>query len=164
MFLRLLFNALSIVLIYTPVTIYFFYISVNIRWIGYDFASVHEEPYWSTINYLPELQDRAASRWTNITMAFLIFIFIGTGQHAIATYKGWLLAVGLGKWFPHLEEYDRRGSVATEKSDWTSKWSLVGRVRRYFERVRQRTMSTLIGGSMTDGSRGTENFDKDTHA
>lgn len=135
MFLRLFGNSLLLVLIYTPVIVYFTAISVNIQWVAPAYTETHTPEAMSGVLYYPDLGPRTFDRWTNIVMTFFIFLFFGTGTHAMETYRSWLILIGLGKIWPSLTKPTERreDSTPAKAYGWTSHWSLVNRSRRYFE-------------------------------
>jgi pheromone a factor receptor len=135
--------SLSIVVIYTPMNIYHFYSNVNIEYYTYSWDAVHTSN-WNDILYVPVIGLRTLDRWSFIGMAYLVFIFFGTGNDALEIYRVGLVKMGFSRIFPQLKEpRQRRGS---SDQTWSSRLSLISRARSYFEeRKSMRSHSDTTG-------------------
>lgn len=99
-------------------------------------------------------------RWVGVACGFVVFAAFGVGKDAMATYKSWALAVGLGRLFPALMGRDRRGEG--ESSAWMSSFgSRVGIVSSKFGRrrseVTEADTGTGLGVSVAEEDVGLEN-------
>lgn len=137
-FLRLFFMSSTLILLYTPVTIYFFYVNLNVEWLSYDWYIIHHPDHWETIIYLPSQGVRTFDCYCSIAMAIFVFIYFGMGGDAIDMYRNWMLKAGLGRWFPCLK-HDRARS---RKGSWSSRLSIISRARSYFENNRKESNAT----------------------
>jgi len=83
-------------------------------------------------------------RWVGVACGFVVFAAFGVGKDAMATYKSWALAIGLGRVFPALTGTDRRG--AGESSAWMSSFgSRIGIVSNKLGRRRSEVTETENG-------------------
>ena len=113
---RLYFMTLVILIPYLPVLLLYFY--NNIRFLlpldPYDFDAVRHGEIdgvpWNAIIKLPtEAMDWATinDRFSAMLTALAVFAFFGMSQDAINVYRTYLVALGLGRFWPALlEEYD----------------------------------------------------------
>ncbi|KAL8356568.1 hypothetical protein RB601_001737 [Gaeumannomyces tritici] len=113
---------LSILLPYAILTFAFLYrnlVSSDTTWAEpYSFSVVQGNPLWNRVLYVTSAQAGFGLMQLNyvaVVTAIPIFLFFGTSSEAINTWRRFLLALGLGRVFPGLqEEYDpdrpRKGS------------------------------------------------------
>ncbi|KAI9746626.1 MAG: a-factor receptor [Claussenomyces sp. TS43310] len=149
-FLRLFIMSSSLLLVYTPVNIYFFYVNVNITWISYDWAAIHDPTLWNIIVFLPVMGARTFDRWVPIAMSIFVFAAFGMGGDALQTYKRWLRAVGLGRVFPSLNQPRRGHALGSSKStSLVSKMSLIKRARHYLDASAKDSQATISATSTT---------------
>ena len=130
----------TLLVLYTPVSIYFFYVNLNIEWLPYSWSAVHDPSRWDVI-YLPELGVRTFDAWVSIAMALFVFAYFGMGGDAVETYRKWMVKIGLGSCFPSLKQRRKRQVSAGERS-WTSQFSLVSRAKHYFDASRKTSNAT----------------------
>jgi pheromone a factor receptor len=145
-FLRLFIMSFTLLLLYTPVSIYFFYINVNIDWLSYDWTAIHSPDHWWTIIYLPALGPRTFDCYVPIAMSIFVFFYFGMGGDALEIYRKWMLNVGLGRLFPSLKQE----FVRNRKGSWSSRLSLVSRARSYFDSKRKDSATGTSGTRSTD--------------
>ena len=98
-FLRLFLLALVLVLVNLPLTFYVLYRNLIVGMIPYDWALVHSVS-WGRIHRLPTYDFVQFDRWISVGSGFLLFIFFGMGTDAFRMYRGWLLAIGVGRFLP----------------------------------------------------------------
>jgi pheromone a factor receptor len=91
-------------LIQLPTQLYFFYGNIVFPKIRYSWKLIHEPSAWNQIGLIPGGGHALIDRWILSASAFLVFIFFGLGRDATEMYRGWLLAIGLGRIFPSLHE------------------------------------------------------------
>lgn len=108
--------ALSILIPFVPIQLLFLYynlLALNLPLKPYDFKQIHygNNPYpfnfisFSTSDTIGFIE--LNRNYVAIITVVPIFWFFGLTKEAINTYRQYLLALGLGKWFPNLnEEYD----------------------------------------------------------
>lgn len=144
-FMKLFVFSVILLLVYTPVTIYFLFIDVNIEWLPYSWSAIHP-PDWNNITYLPSLGPKTFDRWIPIFTAFLVFIFFGMGGDAMDLYRKALLKLGLGRIFPSLKS--PRQPSNSDDNTWASRWSIVSRARSYLH-----SRKTFQSRSDTSGSQ-----------
>ncbi len=138
--------SITLLLLYTPVSIYFFYVNLNIEWLPYSWSAIHDPSTWSIIIYLPELGVRTFDAWVSIAMAVFVFAYFGMGGDALDTYRKWMVKFGLGRCFPSLNQ-PRRRKVSTSERSWTSQLSLISRAKQYFDGSRKNSNATTLGPS-----------------
>jgi pheromone a factor receptor len=134
--------SLTLLILYTPVSIYFFYINLSIPWLPYSWSAIHDPSSWWTVIYLPELGVRTFDAWVSIAMAVFVFTYFGMGGDALDTYRKWMVKIGLGDCFPRLKEPRRRAQVRGEERSWTSQFSLISRAKHYFDAPRKNSNAT----------------------
>ncbi|PSS22506.1 hypothetical protein M430DRAFT_74854, partial [Amorphotheca resinae ATCC 22711] len=103
-FLKLFFMASSFLLIYLPVTLYFFYLNLPIPFTPYSWSRLHAPESWDPIVFyttatFPRTQYNG---WVGVAMGFLCFIFYGMNNEAIDIYKSWSIKLGFATLFPRL--------------------------------------------------------------
>jgi pheromone a factor receptor len=136
----------TLLLFYAPVTVYFFYVNLNIEWLSYNWNIIHDPSVWWLIPYLPELGVRTFDCWVTIAMAIFVFAYFGMGGDAVETYRTWMLKVGLGRLFPSLKE-SRRQQVLSGERSFASQFSLISRAKQYFDASRKNSNTTTVGTS-----------------
>jgi pheromone a factor receptor len=141
--------SITLLVLYTPVSIYFFYINLSIPWLPYSWTAIHDPSSWWTIIYLPDLGVRTFDAWVSIAMAVFVFAYFGMGGDALDTYRKWMVKIGLGMCFPGLKE-PRRRQVESGGRSWTSQFSLISRAKNYFDASRKssNTTATTLGTSI----------------
>ena len=139
-FLRLFFMSFTLILLYSPITIYFFYVNLDIEWLSYDWNIIHDPDHWGTIIYLPPQGVRTFDSYCSIAMSFFVFVYFGMGGDAINIYRKWMLKAGLGRLFPCL----KRERVRNRKGSWSSRLSIISRARSYFESSRKESNTTTL--------------------
>ena len=139
-FLRLFFMSFTLVLLYTPVNIYFFYTNLNIEWLSYDWNIIHDPDHWWTIIYLPPQGVQTFDCYCSIAMALFVFVYFGMGGDAIDIYRKWMLKAGFGRLFPCLK-HER---VKNRKGSWSSRLSLISKARSYFDSNRKESSATTV--------------------
>lgn len=110
--------SICILIPYLPIQLTLFVLRIiqSIPLLPYDFNRVHSET-WGMIIFIPStMLDETAllSDYIPIITVIPIFWFFGLTKDAINTYRTYLVAIGLGRVFPGLnEEYDpdRRGNT-----------------------------------------------------
>jgi pheromone a factor receptor len=129
--------ATTLLLVYTPISIYFFYVNVDIVWLSYDWDAIHY-PYkmWLLPVFLPATGGRGFDRWIGSMMSLFIFLYFGLAVDAEEIYRLWLLNLGFGRLFPGLKVRS-----AKERS-WLNRLSLTRRVRLYFESTAAKPSTT----------------------
>lgn len=137
----------TLLVLHTPVSIYFFYVNLNMGWLSYSWDITHDPSTWWVIIYLPELGVRIFDCWVSITMVVFVFVYFGIGSDAVETYRKWMAKIGLGRCFPSLEQPRREQGSSGERS-WTSQFSLVSRAKRYFDASRKGSNATTLGTSI----------------
>jgi pheromone a factor receptor len=137
----------TLLVLYTPVSIYFFYVNLNIQWLPYSWSAIHDPSTWWVIIYLPPLGVRTFDCWVSIAMAVFVFAYFGMGGDAVDTYRKWMVKIGLGRCFPALTQPRRRQMGNGERS-WTSQFSLVSRAKHYFDASRKGSSAATLGTSM----------------
>jgi hypothetical protein len=149
-FVRLFINSLALVIVYTPISIYFFVENVSVEWVPYDWSIIHSDQWWDIV-IVPEDGARSFQLWCAIVFAFFVFLSFGIGVHACEVYRGWLLAIGTARIFPSLAGprlTGNKGSAATAGSTtWRSKLSLVSRTKAYFENAARSTTLQSVADS-----------------
>lgn len=97
--------SLLLIILYLPLAIFFFYTNLNITWIPYNWALVHDPRYFSHILYLPPLGTRSFDKWVPIVDALAIILFLGLAGDALDLYRRIMLRIPyMAKWFPSLKE------------------------------------------------------------
>jgi pheromone a factor receptor len=124
---RLFYMALSILIPYLPLTIYFsidnLISSLPLR--AYNFSAAHNPETWWLVP--PVTSDQVGFAFQNVAYipiltAIPIFWFFGLTKDAVNTYRRYLLVVGVGRLFPRLyQEYDPDARLYATGS--SSKWS-----------------------------------------
>ena len=136
----------TLLVLYTPVSIYFFYVNLNIQWLSYSWSAIHDPSTWWIIIYLPELGVRTFDCWVSIAMAVFVFVYFGMGGDAVETYRKWMVKLGLGRCFLSLKQ-PRRQRVSSRERSWTSQFSLISRAKHYFDASRKASNATTLGTS-----------------
>lgn len=126
----------SLLIIYTPVSIYFFYVNLNITWIPYDWAAIHDPELWNVIIFLPIMGARTFDRWVPVALSVFVFIYFGLGGDSIDIYRRWMKTIGLQKVFPSLNA-PRKSYSNSNTTSYMSRVSLISKARRYFESSRK---------------------------
>ncbi|KAL1889361.1 a-factor receptor [Sporothrix stenoceras] len=112
---KLYFMVLCILVPYTPIITAFCSVNLIEGWpwnFPSDFNTVHYHgpvPYnsISVLSYTDLSFLSLNMSWIPVVSAFIAFVFFGTSKEAINIYREYLLAVGLGRLFPVLQEvYD----------------------------------------------------------
>jgi pheromone a factor receptor len=150
-FLKLFFMASSFLLIYLPVTLYFFYLNLPIPFTPYSWSRLHAPESWDPIVFyttatFPRTQYNG---WVGVAMGFLCFIFYGMNNEAIDIYKSWSIKLGFATLFPRLlqpREIERRGSSSsgTAKASWTHHFDLVSKTLHYLDGSRKSSQTSSI--------------------
>lgn len=141
-FLKLFFLSASILIVYLPVTIYFFYLNVDHPFSSYSWSAVHDPASWKPIPFLTtatEPRDQFDG-WVAIVMACLLFLLYGMNSEGMEIYKGWLVKCGFAKIFPRLLQsrempMNRRGS--SSRVSWTNRFDLVSKAMHYYDGSRK---------------------------
>jgi pheromone a factor receptor len=135
--------SLTLLFLYTPVSVYFFYVNLDITWLSYDWGVIHDPEVWWIIPYVPALGVRTFDRWVSIIMSFFVFAYFGLGGEALDMYRKWMLGIGLGKLFPGLKE-QRQERMPDEPTSWTSQFSLISRAKDYLDSSRKNSTATTL--------------------
>ena len=101
-FLRLLILALVFVLILFPLQIYVLFLNWPEIYVPYSWSQIHDPRQWNQITFIPSHGTVLPDRWIVVGCGALVFILLGLGKEAKATYKLWLYKVGLGQCFTRL--------------------------------------------------------------
>jgi pheromone a factor receptor len=141
-FLKLFFLSGSILAVYLPVTLYFFYLNLDFQYVPYSWSRVHDPTVWYQIIFLTtDLSPRTQyTGWVGVGMACVLIFLYGFGSGGKEIYKRWLVSCGLGKIFPSLLEsrelpMHRRGS--SSRSNQASRFDLVSKAIHYYDGVRK---------------------------
>ncbi|EHK96223.1 putative Pheromone a factor receptor [Glarea lozoyensis 74030] len=166
-YVKLTIIALSIVIVWVPVQIFYTYLNIPREFHSYNYAEIHRPEDWNPIVYLPLSLDGQVqyNGWAAIAVAFLIFVYFGFNDEAVDTYRSWLVKLGMAKFWPSLKEprlpqHSRRGSNSTGQS-FTGRFDLVSKAMKYFDGgLKGSQDSTSNNGSAATriapkGSRGT---------
>lgn len=148
-FVKLFFLSGCILVVYLPVTLYYFYLNVYFPYIPYSWSRVHDPEVWNQIvfiatNLAPRVQYNG---WVGIVMAcFLVFLY-SFGSEGKEIYKGWLVGCGLGKIFPSLLKpgelpMHRRGS--SSRVSRTSRFDAVTMAIHYFDGIKNGVQGTSL--------------------
>ena len=141
-FMRLFFMSLMLLLVLLPVQFYVLAVNLSYPHRPYSWKAVHS-PDWGRVIMIPTGGQVAFDRWIRVSCGFLVFVFFGTGNEAISMYRKWLLALGLGRWFPSLAQSRRRPGYSkstASKSRWSS---LGGRAKELFSRAGSQTATAV---------------------
>ncbi|PGH18279.1 hypothetical protein AJ79_00618 [Helicocarpus griseus UAMH5409] len=113
-FIRLLALSLLMLLGSFPAQLYVFYSNITLSqpWIAYSWEGVHGSD-WGNIEKVPMNGVVYYDRWIQVTCGFLLFAFFGFGKDATLMYRGFLIRIGLGRFFPSLEH----PHISTKASD-----------------------------------------------
>ncbi|KAI9748081.1 MAG: a-factor receptor [Lichina confinis] len=152
-FMRLFFMSLMLLLVLLPVQFYVLAVNLSYPHRPYSWKAVHS-PDWGRVIMIPTGGQVAFDRWIRVSCGFLVFVFFGTGNEAISMYRKWLLALGLGRWFPSLAQSRRRPGYSkstASKSRWSS---LGGRAKELFSRAGSQTATTVksLNRASSDGT------------
>jgi hypothetical protein len=126
--------SLSLVLIYTPISIWFFYINVNIPLTTYRWDEVHNSVTSNSVVYLPAQGPYTFDHYIPGAMAIFVFVFFGMGEDATNIYQAISVKCGLGYCFPSLLRERRRSREEGKKTSWLGKLSLVMVGKKYFDK------------------------------
>lgn len=145
-FVKLFFLSGSILVVYLPVTIYFFYLNVDYPFTTYSWSRVHDPESWSQIPFIttdiePLLQ---FDGWVGIVMAGFLFMLYGMNNEGKELYRSWLLRCGFGRIFPKLypsTELPMTNSDRLSRGSLTSRLDVVSRVARYCDRARKESQT-----------------------
>ncbi|KAM3074780.1 a-factor receptor [Clarireedia jacksonii] len=169
-FLKLFLMSLTLLLIYFPILIYYFYLNISYPFHAYSFSTIHDPLYWSVIVFwqtadAPEGMQYDA--WCWVAMGFLVCCFWGWNEEAGELWRGWAVKLGLGKCWPRLKlsaKERREGDGSRSRSgragkgsggSWVDSLDVVGRTLNYFEsrevarKASFATTTTLDGGGIT---------------
>ncbi|RDW84666.1 hypothetical protein BP6252_02256 [Coleophoma cylindrospora] len=160
-FIRLFLFSGSLLVIYLPVVLYYFYLNVlafTNPLYSYSWSRIHNAATWNTISYY-SLSDQPGLQydsWVGVAQSFLTFFFFGLGNEALEEYRRFLVKCGAGKIWPRLNEpvrrnrsWGRRGSSAS----WSSRMDVVGLTLKYFDRSRKSSQGTMSECSLHSRSR-----------
>lgn len=110
---------------YIPVECYVFYVNFHHRQLEpFSWSAIHDPEQWKVIAMIPSGGKVVFDRWIWLSCGFVVFVFLGLGRDAVNMYRKNLLAMGLGRCFPSLEE-EFRGSMTSKFSSLGSKAKLV---------------------------------------
>ena len=144
-FLRLLMLSLVFILVLFPFQIYVLFLNLPKTPEAYSWSRVHDSRYWDQLVFVPSYGAVLPDRWLGIACGFVVFAAFGIGKDAMATYRTWALAVGLGRVFPALRNTGRRDGG--DSSAWMS--SFGSRVRIVSSRVGRRKSEVTEAGTAT---------------
>lgn len=141
-FLKLFFLSGCILVVYLPVTLYFFYLDVDYPYSAYSWSRVHDPAVWYQVPYLttdmsPQTQ---YTGWVGVVMACFLIIVYGLGTESKEIYKSWLVGWGLGRIFPQLlkaRELPIHGLDSSLTSNRASRFDIVTRAMQYYDVVRK---------------------------
>lgn len=127
-----------------PTQIYVLYYNITAfqPWAPYSWAKVHGSG-WDTIYKYPSSGTVFFDRWIQVTAGFIMFLFFGFGKDATLMYRGFLLKLGFGRWFPRLEHPHLTGFGSGQRSTGAKGSSMGSRGRMVFRKKSEDTVTTL---------------------
>jgi pheromone a factor receptor len=155
--------SLTLLIIYFPILIYYFYLNIAYPLHAYSFSFIHDPLYWPVIVFWQTADGPKGMQydaWCWVAMGFLVCCFWGWNEEAGELWRGWLVKLGLGRYWPSLrltarERRERESSRSRgNTSSWVDSFDLVGRTLSYFEsrevakKASFATSTTLDGGEM----------------
>jgi pheromone a factor receptor len=159
--------SLTLLIIYFPILIYYFYLNVSYPFHAYSFSYIHDPLYWPIIVFWQTADAPAGMQydaWCWVAMGFLVCCFWGWNEEAKELWRGWLVKLGFGRCWPRLrlsarERRECAGSVSGSRirgslGSWVDSLDLLGRTLSYFEnkevvkKASFTTSTTLDGGEM----------------
>jgi pheromone a factor receptor len=166
-FLKLFLMSLTLLIIYFPILIYYFYLNVSYPFHAYSFSYIHDPLYWPIIVFWQTADAPSGMQydaWCWVAMGFLVCCFWGWNEEAKELWRGWLVKLGLGRCWPRLrlsarERRECAGSASGGRSrgtlgSWVDSLDLLGRTLSYFEnkevvkKASFTTSTTLDAGEM----------------
>jgi len=97
---------------------------------------------WANIYRIPTNGKVSFDKWIIIGAGLVLFLFFGLGQDATTMYKGWMLKLGLDKYWERM----RKNKEQARKQNFVSDWSASTKV--------EKATTPGIMGSMGFGSLG----------
>lgn len=157
-FLRLLILALIFIFILLPVQAWVLFLNFPAVQYTYSWNRIHSAAAWRTIAWIPSGMDYLQDRWISLGSGFLVFFVLGLGQEAQATYRSWMLAVGLGRIFPSLAVTPGTTPAGSRASSQNKFWSparLCGVPRRWSKRIVDGSWSSNSDRTLLSSDDGT---------
>jgi pheromone a factor receptor len=144
--LKLFFLSGSILVVYLPVTIYFFYLNVDYPFTPYSWSRVHDPETWNQISFIATDMDPLIQfdGWVGIVMGCFLFILYGMNNEGKEIYRSWLLRCGFGRIFPRLlqsTELPMSSTGRLSRGSLTSRFDVVSRVTRYCDRTKKERLT-----------------------
>ncbi|KAE8449135.1 hypothetical protein EG329_008519 [Mollisiaceae sp. DMI_Dod_QoI] len=140
-YLKLIIITLSLIVIYLPTQLLFFFEQLPTQLVSYSWSRIHDPISWNPIEYLHtgDASSVQYHSWSGVATAFLLFVYFGFNDDAVDTYRSWMVVFGFAHIWPSLKhsremrrEMDRRGSSSTRVS-LSSSLDIVGKVMKYFD-------------------------------
>lgn len=146
-FMKLFIITLSLLILYLPVTLAFFYFNLPLPLIPYSWSRVHDPKVWPVVFFLTDADFPRTPYygWPSIGMSIASFLFFGLNSEAIDIYRKFAVKTGLAYLWPSLREsrLDRRRNSSS--GSWRSHFDVIGKALAYFDSARKMSGASMNG-------------------